>query len=516
MIGKAGWPHIRSKEECRQVNWLSRRDLLAVFFILGLGFLFTLANVRLPILRNSLVYAQIAKNLLKHNMKLWDVCSTPQLAYNKACAFPAVSAPLVWMFGANAGLKWATFLTTSALLLATLWFFRRFNHRFQLQDDLIWIEISIVFFNPLMIYQFWSGYSDSLFAALFLLSFILLDIVLNGPKSNAAGWSIAYALVLVLAVMTKHHGLALFLLHPVYIYWHRDLVLNRFAARDPNLLWTALAACVAIGFVGLGIIGNNAFLNIRPSYASAQYSRPIFYPENVKEFVIFLMLTFGILLLAAVGQLRISRTDVEFALLAILYTHAIMVHQDARENMRWYIPVMPFMALYIARALKSLRPRRLTSIAFSLFLPTNLLSILVFNHAGDSNSVFLQQLRRLPINIERQLDNLRMNNHRAIASSFETINRSLPPNSTLYWLSNYYGDASYHIFQDSHLLRSDIQIVYLPEFDNIHPVQREFFVFQYELYSVRPNVPLLETTFKHATVTQLDNDLFRIQLPNPA
>jgi len=45
------------------------------------------------------------------------------------------------------------------------------------------LEFVLVAFNPLVFYQFWSAYPDSLFAGLVMLAFILTDVICRRNRS---------------------------------------------------------------------------------------------------------------------------------------------------------------------------------------------------------------------------------------------------------------------------------------------------------------------------------------------
>ena len=494
-----------------KIRGIGRRNLLALLLVLGLGLLFTVANLRLPILRNSLIYGRITGHLLDHHMKIWEVCSDPDLVYNKACGFPAFAAPLVWPLGPNQGLKLASFLATALLVLVAYWFFKRFNPIFGLDERWIWLEILLVFFNPLLIYQFWSAYSDPLFAALFLLSFILLDAIVRDQRKHELRWTLAYTTVLILAVFTKHHALLLFVLHPIYLYWRRDLLFDKFRHRKLHFFCLASGLALAAGFVALGMLGRNPLLNLRSN--SGQYDQPVVYADNVKHFALFLGLTFSVLLLAALPKLKVGQADVGFMVITILYAHILMVYHSADHNMRWYVPILPLMALYIARAFSELRSNLIKTGAVSIFLAFNLSTILVFNHQASS-SVFASWSRRLPIKLEN-FDNFRLETHRKVAADFDQINQAVPPGGTLYWLSKYYGDSTYHIFDHSELLRSDIQIKYARDLKRVRPHEQEFFVYHFNqyLHQATVSVAVLPRMFGGAAeVDRLTSDLHRVRL----
>src|SRR6266849_6485425 len=168
------------------------RSRVTLSGIVGLGLAFTLANRQLPIVRNSLIYAKITWQLLAHKMKLWEVCARPELVLDKACGFPALVAPAARLLGMNQGLKYISFLGTAAFVLAAYAFFKRVNRYFSLHDRDIPFELAVCCLNPLVIYQFWSAYPDSLFFASFIISFVVLDIMITADRGHGFLWAAAY------------------------------------------------------------------------------------------------------------------------------------------------------------------------------------------------------------------------------------------------------------------------------------------------------------------------------------
>jgi hypothetical protein len=66
----------------------------------ALGLAITFANIRLPIVRNALVYAKMSVRLLDDTLRLSDIPSSP---YGKGLGFPLLVLPFVDAFGPNVG-----------------------------------------------------------------------------------------------------------------------------------------------------------------------------------------------------------------------------------------------------------------------------------------------------------------------------------------------------------------------------------------------------------------------------
>src|ERR1700712_3532123 len=145
-------------------NRPERRDVFAGVAIAALGLVITFAHIRLPIVRNALVYAKMSLRLLDHTMRFADRPSSP---YGKGLGFPLLALPFVNAFGPNAGVQIASAIGSALFIFATVVFFRRFAARAGLSRGSLALGVVLAGFNPLVIYQFWSGYADSLFAAAF-------------------------------------------------------------------------------------------------------------------------------------------------------------------------------------------------------------------------------------------------------------------------------------------------------------------------------------------------------------
>src|SRR5438132_9084579 len=234
----------------------SRRTWIVATGLVLLGTAFTAMNARLPILRNSLVYAHTVEAIEEHHLKLWQVCSDPPQVHAQGCGFSLLAVPFARVAGLNVGLKLASWLATAFWVLAMIVFFRRFAASFGLREEDVPLALVVACFNPLVITQFWSAHADSAFAAFFLLSFVYLDRLLK-DEIPGAGTVVGYTLAVLLAVFIRPAGLVLYPLHLLYVLWYRE----RLVAIAPNhpkrfLLIGASAAILGI-WVGLGKLGHN-------------------------------------------------------------------------------------------------------------------------------------------------------------------------------------------------------------------------------------------------------------------
>src|SRR5215831_19467374 len=77
-----------------------------------------------PLVRNGLVYARAAWNVVDAGYDPRPVVADSRLSYDKPIGFAWLAAPLVARLGAHDGLRVASLLGTIAYLLAVAWFAR--------------------------------------------------------------------------------------------------------------------------------------------------------------------------------------------------------------------------------------------------------------------------------------------------------------------------------------------------------------------------------------------------------
>ncbi len=122
---------------------MPKRNLFIVMAaILAAGLLFLVANLDLPILRNSFVYAKTAKNIIEHGFNPLPVIADTQLSHGKPIAFSLLSVPFVSILGVNAGVKIASFLGTAVFLWVAYFFFVRLNRHAGIDPRFLPLELA--------------------------------------------------------------------------------------------------------------------------------------------------------------------------------------------------------------------------------------------------------------------------------------------------------------------------------------------------------------------------------------
>jgi hypothetical protein len=423
--------------------------------LVGVAGYFTALNADLPIVRNALLNAQIAQRLWGHGMRLWDVCSNPALVFNKPCGFGALAAPWVASLGLNAGIVWSSFFG-GVVLLASVWHFSsHFNPRFGLTARALPLQLALVFFNPLLVDQFWSGYSDALYSAGFLFSFVVLDRLVQGPARH--GWGLALFAAFVFSSLMKHGTIVLLPLWCVYLGWHGPELQQLWRSRRAQLLGLAAALLACALFLLLGRLGLNPLLNLVSN--KDQLSGTVNYAMNLKEVFVFLVITLG----SWVGLLpfvRVRRQDAALLCVAVLNATLLTLYKGSTYNARYYIAVLPFLALYLGRAYLGLPGRGWRSAWLVALLVLNGTAIVFFNQ----RSLYRRMTAAVPgfnFAATGYLDSLRMGDHLEALDSIASVNRELPAQGKLFYVSSYYGEGGVGVFEQAGFFRRDLRIAYV-------------------------------------------------------
>jgi hypothetical protein len=212
---------------------------------------------------------------------------------------------------------------------------------------------------------------------------------------------------------------------------------------------------VVVAWVALGKLGVNPLLNIN----GGEYDQPVHYLESVRGVGVLWVLVFGALLVVALPRLSLSRSDAVILALLAAHVHIIMVFHAASFNLRHYLPAIALATPYIVRALRRVGRRRLASGVVAAFIATNAAAIAAFNIAG-TNRALDDVVPGSVLADYGYLDNLRLGAQRRVADALARINRELPANARLIYVSDYYRDAANGIYQHAGLLRGDLHVVY--------------------------------------------------------
>jgi len=469
-------------------NVQTRRLILTLGGIIGAGLILLLLNDNLPIVRNSFVYAKAGMNIIAHGFNPLPVIGDVHLSNGKPIAFSLLSAPLVAIFGVNTGVKLASFLGTAFLLGVVCLAFGRLNRRLGIDSVWIPLELLLLSLNPLVFYQFWSAYPDSLFAGEVLLAFVLVDLIVAEPERDTRALIVLLGLVIYSAILTKLYGAILGLACPVYILLHARSFRERATHLRSKIALLCLVFAVLAAALVVAKLGRNPTLNF---YAEARegagytaYMNGLLKPSwetvagSLALFVLALGLNFHLSLafLAKGGRAAWPLAPTAFA---AIYVLGLLPFSGTSYNMRFLLPVFPFVVAAIVLGIlrSGMRLKRwgllaFVAVAFVLTLNYNLEPL--YRLLKPANEKVLGSF----LNEDRRLDNLRLGQHRNMATRIQWINEVVEPNGVLYWSSRYYGAATHGVAERLGV-RSDVEVRYVFAPFEIPPGDRTVYLTRY-------------------------------------
>ena len=459
-----------------------RSPRVLVLVAIALGAVLTLANRKLPLVRNSLVYARASEHVIEHGYDPRPVVADSQLSYDKPILYAWASAPFVALLGNHDGLRLTSFLTTAAYLLALLHFARSF--RALLPPGAAGLFVWLGALGPCVFYQFWSAHPDGWFAALAVLAWSLTQRIVAETDADPVPRVLALGLTLLVAVLLKNYGLLLLLSCPLYLGWHlRALRGDR--RRWRRLLASGFAVFALLGlFVGLAWTGRNPLSRLEGEGGGVgQYATGELWMSFRGAWValgLATLLQFHLALAFAARRSAWAR-ELHAPLLCFgaPYVLGLMPFPTTFYNMRYFVPLFALVALVLARGAAGFAPQLRRTIVLAHGALAALL-ILVFNcvpayRAAEPHipELTVTWYRGVSLSL---LDNLRMEQHLAQAAVLDDIEHNVPPGATLYFLdASYYRDAQQGVFEHAGLIRPDIATHYASSRD-FHPEEAEFYV----------------------------------------
>lgn len=435
--------HDRSKLKIRLV-------LAATLLI---GSLLALANMRLPVARNALAYTKAALELSRHHFHLLEFARDPMLNTGKPIAFALIAAPFTRLFDASASVVIASTLGTaffvwmSALVLGRL--LRGTNDDGRARSLALVITVS----NPLVFYQFWSGYPDSLLAGLVLLAWLLTDTIATQPQRDTRWQIIALGGVIALAIHTKLYGAILGLLCPLYLLCYAPTLLRRSSFLRSKLV----LLCCVFTILGMLLIGTKLemypFLHLgeNAGYSETQFAgiRELAQVIGMSSMTLLVVLLLNFhFALAGLASLNATRVFSAPQMIFIgLYTLGFFSFIGTFLNMRYFVPAFPFIAAVAAPGLLSFdgSTRRMLIGAYSVMA---LVLTLTFNVAPIERMLSPLIGRVYDWQPTSRLDNLRLPMQLELRKQIQSVNSQVPPGSTLYWSSNYYETTTHGLAQE--------------------------------------------------------------------
>ncbi len=488
---------------------LRARPVLLVSLAIGALSLAVLAlNLGQPLVRNGLVYARAAQHVVERGFVPFEVVADSRLSYDKPIGFAWLAAPLVAAFGSHVGLMLASCAGTLFFLWA-VWALTDAFDPFRFGRKERALVLWLVFFNPLVVYQLWSAHPDGLFAGLVLWCFVLVHGLALEPGVRVERRAVLLTALLIASLLVKNYALILGLGLPLtFALRARGVAPGRRHSRR-DLAWTA-AAFFAFGvFAGMAWLGGNLLVRLEGEGGGVgQYG-----VGSLGVSALGTCLQLGLLLLVNLhvalpfaGARGNRGPGVAAALVFVLvYVIGLLPFPTTYYNMRYFLPVLPFVALLAVNGYRcaAARVRRPAALLY-LLVAAGL--VVVFNVAPlhARAEPFLPTLRYARgYGGLGLLDNLRIALHREEAGKLALVDGAVEPGGLLVMANcRYYGDAMHGVYEDAGQLRPDIRTRYVAG-DDWRVEEPRFHVW---LFYGDP-----ATLARLGTVTPLGQGIFRVE-----
>jgi hypothetical protein len=420
--------------------------------LIALGASVTLLNLNLPIIRNAHCYAKAARGLLLTHFDVAAIVGNDAWTSGKPILFSLLAAPLVSVSDSNSGMIVASALGTLFYLWMAWSALERLNMRCGISHALLPIELAFVAFNPLVVYQFWSAYPDSLFAGFALMAFVLTDIIATSPERDTRWHILALAAAILLALHTKLYGAILAFTCPLYIALHW----RGWAEEGRHVRSTIIMLLAVLAGIGLLLIAVKLriypWLRLESGAGVEGFKMGLTDPDRDISGA-FVMMAFALLLNAQLSLLSVTRRaawtalDLPPLLFVLIYLGGLVVFPGTDKNMRYFLPAFPFVAAALAAGFQQIRHKRTILAAFAI---CGALLIAIFN-IGTAGRMALPRLARAARHypeLDLLLDNLRLPAQMAAKQHIDLINEHVPDGRTLYWISDYNGTSTFGAAHD--------------------------------------------------------------------
>ncbi len=453
------------------------RDIIVAVVLAGICLLALTLNRGQPLVRNSLVYAQVAEHIIAHHYNPRWVVAASRLSYDKPILFPWLSAPLVALFGNHLGLMLTSSLGTLAMIAALLQLLRALLPS-PVHDRLRARALLFGMLSPLQVYQTWSAHPDSLETALVLSALAQVVRMMREPMVAPGLRSLLLFATIEAGVLLKNYGLILlFALPAAFLPQLLDHWRNRHRA---VLCWSLLAWLAVAALAGLSFAGLNPLDRLAGEGGGVdQYGRAN-YLQTSTGALMALGLTLGLglhvtLPAALAGRSRSYGVRPLFVFLAV-YVAGLLPFPNAYYNMRYFLPALAVVGLRAAIGLEGLAVWRARSVT-AAFVIVALFLVALFNWdpLNARAARFIPEWRPRA-DLPGLLDNLRIGLHREQREWLQGLNAALPPGAIVYMVDfSYYGDAQHGVFERGGQIRPDVITRYVTQ-QELAPTEQEFFV----------------------------------------
>lgn len=488
--------------------WLRLWTVLCVF--LAVGLVFVVLNSGLPVARNGLVYEKAALGILENHFDVIAVARDPAWTSGRPILFPLVAAPFINLFGANTAVVIASAFGTAFFLWAGALALIRLSRRAGFESRVVPLAFVLLALNPLVIYQFWSAYPDSLFAGLVLLAFVLSDIIATESERDTRWHLVGLGATTLLAIHAKLYGAILLVTCPLYLLMHGRALITQSSHLRSKMTLLAIVLIVVSAALLLGKLDLYPLLAFNPG-AGAQG----FETENLggsvaaayQSLVMFgfaLLLIFHVALLFGFSRKAWRASPAPAALFFSIYTVGLFLFNGTYYNMRYFLAAFPLAAFVLAAGAAGFRPafRRGILIAYTLIA---IVLTLAFNMAPVEERARPLVQAALGSHIY-WVDNLRLSTQIDLRNQIDAVNKTVPAGSVLYWLSSYYGKVTHGLARPLGVKDGlDIRYVMYPW--DIPPSRKPIFLTEFTSFSPSESLGWWPDW---SVVESLENGLFRV------
>jgi hypothetical protein len=418
----------------------------------GLALLVIYAD--LPIVRNSLVYGNIILNI----QEMGDSFSSIDDGYNKPLGFAFLALPFVEWMGINSGLKVLSFIIATLWTLSLLPFFDRFSRQFGVKPDKKLLFLILVTLNPLVIYQFVSAYADLLFALSFLWSVYFLDRTVSKDIKWFDG--VALALLFTFSVWVKHNGFILIPITLIVLAFRWKLFRGLLKSRTKEALIAIIgffAFLTVILLAQAGIDFNLFNLAQNQSNYTSGDNRLSILGFNLFNLLLYLLVSFSIVF-PLIFLFRKDHSRLWITVI-IIFMLSLLFYRGTAYNLRYYLTIAPFFALLIVSNLETVKAGIRTSL---IATHTVLMVFLTAYYNSIPFNSFAKELIPLP-----NQDNLRLVAEQKLArNQFKEIRSAVEQLAIgdLIFVSGYYNDGSWRVWEESGLFPNSLEIEYTKRF----------------------------------------------------
>jgi len=395
--------------------------------------------------------------------------------------FPLLSTPTVALLDIHSGMKASSFIGTLVFMGGCFFFYRTCLDQ---KKEYLAFFLLLVFFNPLVTYQYGSGYPDSWFAGIFLLILAWTHLI-SEQWATKVQWSILLMpFAIFLAISVRFYGVILIPTIALYMFAQ----VGFFPANNKIEKWNNLLLAISLAFLMLFVVsaklGWNPFFNLETVggggsiYFNFKYAYLII-PTSIGCVLTTIILNFNVLLIFLFNRKIWNRKNFKLCLIPFVYVIGLLHFFGSIHSMRYYLLIFPFIGWLILEGWNLKKHWKFRKWILGFFLIINCITILNFNFYP------LFEIEKTPI--RGFFDSLGRNQQIKVRDELNLINETIPENGKLYILDEYYKGAAEGIYEKSSMIRKDIQTIYLQTLEDIPKGETIYLRYRGHYHMINPS-----------------------------